>query len=334
MTRWCLMAFAGLGLFAWASCSNERETRAAAGSPILVCAGIPPIAGFAERIGGEHVRVQSLLAPGQSPHTFEPTPKVIADVSSARLLFEIGLPFERTIVSKIGNAEKRLEIVDASAGIKPRMLTAREGCEADDHAHHDHAHAGDAAHSHGAGELDPHVWMDPGNAITIARTICDALITADPAHKAEFSANRDALCAELASLNDEIQKMLAAFAGRSFYVFHPAYGYFAQAYDLQQVAIESGGQQPAARELQALVEQAKADRISVLLVQPQYGKRMAATIADEIGATVVTADPLAKDYIPNMRNLAEAVRRGMATANAAVEKTPAMAASNGVAETP
>ena len=99
--------------------------------------------------------------------------------------------------------------------------------------------------------------------------------------------------------------------GRSFFVFHPSFGYFADDYGLEQVAVETGGSEPSARQLARLIREARDAEVRVIFVQPQFSRKSAETIASEIGGAVVPIDPLARDYIENLERMARAVEEGL-----------------------
>jgi zinc transport system substrate-binding protein len=128
----------------------------------------------------------------------------------------------------------------------------------------------------------------------------------DPPGEALYRENYDVFAATLAALDEELRATLAAVANRHFIVFHPSFGYFARDYDLIQIAVEQGGSEPDAAYLIRLVEQAKEHGIRIIFAAPQFSSRSAEVIAREIGGEVVTIDPLARDYIENMRHIADA----------------------------
>jgi zinc transport system substrate-binding protein len=115
---------------------------------------------------------------------------------------------------------------------------------------------------------------------------------------------------ELKELDGRIHQELSRYSGRTFYVFHPAFGYFARAYGLRQVAVEQDGKSPTSKHLAALIEQAKAEQVRLILVQPEFPKESAAAVADAIGGAVATVNPLAEDYIANMERIALEISRG------------------------
>ena len=148
------------------------------GGKVKAFVSILPIAYFVERVGGPNVEVSVLVGPGQDPHTFEPTPRLMTKLANARLLYKMGFPFEETIIKKIRTTFKNVEVVDLQQGIKVRTLTEEEAeAEEAEHEHgHGHGEAKHDEHSHEPGEIDQHTWLDPQLAKIQARTIADSLI--------------------------------------------------------------------------------------------------------------------------------------------------------------
>jgi zinc transport system substrate-binding protein len=254
---------------------------------------IPPLAYFVERIGGEHVEVDVLVGPGQSPHSYEPTPRQMAKLSRAQVYFAAGLPFEKTLIPKIKGSNKRLMI----AGLYEDPGRDAEDEHSDKGAEHGHEHSG----------KDPHAWLDPGFARdVIAARIAAALAELDREHSEYYGSNARSLREELDRLSLRISRAVARAGRREFYVFHPAFGHFAQAYGLTQVAIEEHGKEPGAKQLAGLIEKAKEAHVEVIFTQPQFAKGSAEAVARAIGARIETLDPLAKDY---MKNLEETARK-------------------------
>jgi zinc transport system substrate-binding protein len=257
---------------------------AKADEPIRVFVSILPQAQLVEKIGGERVEVSVLVQPGQSPATFSPTPKQLAELSRAKLFVRVGVPFERGFLEKVRETYPQLRIVDQ-----------RENVEL----------LGTGVHDHG--EVDPHIWLDPKRLKVQAQTIAKALVSAEPDGLAEFNANLHRLLGELEALDRRIERVLAPFKGQILMVYHPAYGYFAESYGLRQVAVEAGGKEPGARRLAGIIDQARRIKARVIFVQPQFSKKSAALVAEAIGGTVVPMDPLARDVLSNLENMAKTV---------------------------
>jgi zinc transport system substrate-binding protein len=253
---------------------------------------ILPQAYFVERVGGSHVEVEVLVGPGQSPATFELTPQQMAKLTQADAYFRIGLPFEKRLVGKIQAALSGLRVVDTRQGIQLRTM---------EHEHHNDG-------------SDPHIWLDPMLVKVQAATVCEELCRLDPVNATVYKQNLKAFKADLDEVDARLTQALEPLRGRKFYVFHPSYGYFGDAYGLTQVAVEVEGKEPGARRLAALIDQAKEDSVKVIFVQPQFSAGSAEAVAQAIGGVVVPIDPLARDYLKNLEDIAEKIVRGLAKA--------------------
>ena len=97
------------------------------------------------------------------------------------------------------------------------------------------------------------------------------------------------------------------YLGATFFVYHPAFGYFADAYGLYQEPVETGGQSPTPKALTAFIENAKKEGAKVIFVQPQFDQRNAETVAKAIGGKVVPLDPLAEDVLGNLKTIADSI---------------------------
>lgn len=285
--------------------AGEPPASAAQEDRLSVFVSIPPQAQFVERVGGEHVRVHILVEPGQSPATYEPSPTQMALLEEADVYFRVGVPFETALVSRIEAAMPGLRVVDTRRGITLRTMGA----------------GGDA------GSRDPHTWLDPELVMTQARTIAEELTRLDPEHEADYRRNLERFIRDLEDLDAELSGTLAPVRGEEMLVFHPAFGYLADAYGLEQVPIEMEGKEPTARQLDEVISHAREIGARVIFVQPQFATRSAEAIAREIGGAVVPIDPLARDYMANMREMARHIRDGLAPAREGQE--PADGAEGG-----
>ena len=254
---------------------------------------ILPQAYIVERIGGDGVAVNVLVGPGQSEHAYEPTPKQVASLSGADIFFTVGLPFEQRLLRKIESFAGHVAMVDTSQGISLRQSEdTDEGVT-------------DAAQT----AKDPHIWLAPLLIKQQAATVCRALQQKDPAHSAAYQQNFERFAAELEALHSELLKRLAPFSGREIFVFHPAFGYFTDAYKLKQVAIEMAGKEPGSKSFAALVSRAKAAGVKTIFAERQFSTKSAEAVASQIGAEVVMLDPLAPDCLRNLRDIAEKIEK-------------------------
>ena len=138
--------------------------------------------------------------------------------------------------------------------------------------------------------------------------MAEALQEIDPDYADHYAHGLDGLRKELRTLHRTIADLLAPVRGKEMFVYHPAFGYFADAYGLTQVAVEAGGSEPGARRIAGLIEEAEKEKVRALFVQPQFARRSAEAIARTIGARVVPLDPLARDYAANLLSMAQRVR--------------------------
>lgn len=266
-----------------------------ASDPMAVFVSVQPQAYFVERIAGDLVKIGVLVNPGQSPHTYEPTPKQIAELIGAKIFFSIGLPFEERILSKIKALDTHIEVINSSAGIPVR--TFKED-EAEDEAR---GPTEEHRHEHSSGTPDPHIWMNPRYVKIQAGTIVDALTRLDPDHAGSYQMGYDAFIRELDELDRSLTQLLTPFKGKEFMVFHPSFGYFADAYGLKQHAIEIEGKEPTSRQLVQLIDTAKSSNCTVIFTQPQFSPKSAQAVAEAIRGTLVPLDALSKDYMTNMK---------------------------------
>ena len=199
------------------------------------------------------------------------------------------------MIPRIRSSNPQLKIIDTQAGIELREI--EEG-----------NHEGEDHDEHG---LDPHTWLSPLLAKRQAQIIRDALIEADPGGREEYEAGYRNLAAELGSLHEEIAAALAPFRGEEIFVYHPAYGHFTDEYGLRQVAVETGGSEPSAQQLARLIERARERQVRIIFVQPQFSRTGAEAVAEAIGGVVVPLDPLAEDYVENLREMARKIAEAL-----------------------
>jgi len=293
-------ALVALFMLLWSGCGGDEAdgTGQADQVPeVRAFVTIPPQAQFVERIGGDHVQVGILVKPGHSPHTYEPTPQQMTELAQADVYFLIGVPFEHVLKERIRSANPDMAMVDSGRGIGLRVMET----------HHAYGEDEEREKAYGdQGRKDPHVWLDPANVRAMAGHIADALAKQDPEHAADYRANLKEFRAELDRLDARIREGLKGVEQREILVFHPAFGYFADAYGLKQVPIEIEGKEPGAKALSELIGFAKEHGIKVVFVQKQFSSKSGRVVAREIDGRVVALDPLARDYMGTMQDIAQA----------------------------
>ena len=284
----------GVLLVALLTGCGSAATPATSSGKMLVAASIPPIADMVRQVGGDQVEVLTMVPPGASPHTYEPTPEQMRRLASARILFLNGVGLEfwaDKAVQAVGNP--RLQVVVLSEG----MEILQSG-------------------PHATG--NPHLWLSPQRAMKYVARIRDALIAADPAHEAVYRANAKAYLAQLQQLDADIRRAVAGFHSREMVTFHASWVYFIHDYGLHQAAVleATPGQEPSAAEVAKIVEIIKATGAPAVFAEPQFSPRAAQVIAQEAGVPVLTLDPLGglpprETYIKLMRWNLQQLQKGL-----------------------
>ena len=270
---------------------------------IKVVTSIAPLAYFIEHIGGSRVDITTLIPPGGNPHTYEPTPQQMNILSKADLFVKVGsgIEFELMWMKRIEGLNKTMRVCDASKGIS--FIDVEE----DDYGH-EHKKGYEQEHEDVRsrhGRKDPHIWLSPVNAVIIAENIRNSLAEADPENSDYYYRNATLLIEDLKALKQNIDKRLKDITKREFYIFHPAWAYFARDFNLEQVPVEISGKEPTPARLGKLVKRALEENIKVIFSSPQFSKKSADVIAREIKGKVVFIDPMSEDYIQNLEHTAK-----------------------------
>lgn len=260
-----------------------HPTRADARDPINVIVTIPVLKDLTEQVGRSHVRVQSLLSGYENEHTYSPKPSDLVAVRKAHLMFEIGMGLEVWVASLVKTAgSPSLRVVTTSQGI---------GVIHDDSSYRHGAHEDETA---GGATGNPHIWLDPDNAIIMLRHITEALILIDPAHTDEYHHNLAAYRHQLDLLRTELSRRVLSLPDRRFIAHHPAWPYFARhfGFEIAGTIQMQSGTESSALHLQSLIATIKKDRIAVIVSEIQLSQRLPLLIAKETHARVVVLTTL------------------------------------------
>ncbi len=266
---------------------------------------IVPQAEMVEFIGGEYVDVTIMVPPGESPHSFEPTPKQMKKVAEATAYFKVGsgVEFEVVHMDTILEQNSDLKVFDCSEDISVISFDEHYGKDGhhDEEEEHDHEEGDENDHA----GTDPHIWTSPENFKKMIDVVYNGLVEIDPDHQEEYYANYQTYISKLDNLNTNVSNLLQPYNSKSFMVYHPAWGYFGDAYNLKMIAIEDEGKQPGPAGIDAIIKQAQDENITVIFVAPQFDTSSAETIADVIGGNVVFANSLMTNYEETVTKLAE-----------------------------
>jgi zinc transport system substrate-binding protein len=273
----CALAGAALLAAGLAGCGDDGSTAAADGR-LTVEASFYPLAWISEQVGGDHVAVRSLTAPGAEPHDLELTPRAVAAVLDADLVVYLhGLqPSVDDAVAQIGSAQ-RFDAAQAGAHLD---LTA-SGSEAQEGAD-------------GAAGPDPHFWLDPTRLADVATALVERLSTADPAHADDYGANGRRLTGRLAELDRSFQHGLASCPNRDIVTSHSAFGYLARRYGLRQLGITglTPEAEPSPADLAAVTRFVRDHHVGTIFFESLVSPAVAKTVARETGAATAVLDPI------------------------------------------
>ena len=287
------------------ACSGPSVKEEEAKTPLQVTVSIVPQEYFVKRIGGDRVSVNAMIQPGTDPHTYEPKPEQLKTTAQSQAYFKIGVSLEDAWKDRLNSVNQQMLIVDTSQGVDKIPLTAEHNHDHDHDHNHDQDHAKAKTEQAGKNTLDPHIWLSPKRVKAQAETIYQTLAQLDPGQEAIYRANFEKFSQELDALDQEIRQNLAGIKNKKFMVFHPEWGYFAQDYGLEMIAIEIDGNEPSAAQLSQLIKQAKKENIKVIFTQPEFSQKSAETIAREIGGQVIPISAFAQNWSENLRQVSQ-----------------------------
>lgn len=255
-------------------------TRKSSGQPV-VTVSIPPLAYFAEQIGGDKISIRTLVPAGTDPETFEPSMAQMRQLADSKLLFTSGLlPFEERLAKSASTGSQTVALSDSI-----HLITG----------------------THGDGEADPHIWTSLRNARIIARQVAAALSEAYPEFASEFATNLAALNRQLEKEDKEIEAQLLPFRGRSFLVWHPSLSYFARDYGLNQIVLGEEHKEVSVNQLRDKINQVKSDSAMVFFFQKEFDSRQAHIVTDATGLVPVEISPMSTDIITTVKSAAGSI---------------------------
>jgi len=261
----------------------------------IVVVSILPQKTFVQKIAKDMVDVTLMVAPGSSPHSYEPKASQMVALSQADIYFSVGVEFEHAWLQKFQSQNKNLKFVDMAQGITKIEMQ-------------EHHHEGKHSDEHDT--KDPHIWTSPKNVAIMAQTIYDSLVKLDPNNAQHYKANFNSFIQEIKRTDAKIQTTLQSVQPKAkFMVFHPSWGYFADAYNLSQFAVEIEGKSPKPREMIQVIKEAKKEHVRVIFTQPEFSDKSAKIIAKEVGVKVVKISPLNPKWSQNLIHMAEEIAR-------------------------
>lgn len=245
----------------------------------------------------DNFNINTLVPPGTSPETYEPAPSVMVEMSKSDYYFIVGdLGFEKAWSKRLVENNPNVKVIDCSQGIE--LIEGEE-----------HHHTDEKGHTHSHGSLDPHVWSSPSAVKQLAKNMFNAVVESDPENEETYFTNYDRFVNKVDSVDKVISDLLTEVPTRSFIIFHPSLGYFANEYNLHQHSIEYEGKSPSPSQIKSLIDIAKKENINTVFIQKGFDIKNAEVIAKEIEADVFEIDPLSYDWDTELIKIAQILSR-------------------------
>lgn len=309
------------------ACGNTEGDNASESTDqkLTVYASTFALKSMAEEIGGDRVNVEMVIPPGADPHTYEPTSKQMTQIAEADLFLTIGHDLEPYVESM----EKSLEgqnvafvktaedvtLLDASDTVH---VHGEDEHSEDEHANEEEAHNED---EHDHGQYDPHVWLDPMNAVSMAEAVETAFSEEAPDYKDEFSERLSAFKDEANTLDAELKAAVENGSKSELLVTHAAYGYLAERYGFDQLPIAglTPSEEPSQQALKRIIEEARLHDLNYIAFEDTVTPKVAEVVKQEIGAESVTIynlesvtkEQMDKSYFDLMRENVKALETAL-----------------------
>lgn len=279
--KWYSLAFLmvlAVFFLCFAGCAAGDATTESPDKPVIAVTIVPEKT-FVEAVCGDLAEVVTMVPPGNSPGNYEPTPQEMEQLEKASLYFAIGVPTEEANILPNIKDIKTIALHEEVALVYPERKFA-------------------------SGERDPHIWLSPKRVKVMIETISRELGRFDPENKQIYNDNAKAYLEKLEELDREILSALEGANNRKFIVYHPAFGYLADDYDLQMYALEEEGKEATIQHLEDMIDLALAENIKVIFYQEEIDSSQSEAFAEEINGETIQLAPLAADYIDNLKKMA------------------------------
>lgn len=280
MKKYIVLAMALL-MVTLTGCANESES-----DKPIVAVTIVPQATFVEAIAGDLVEVVTIIPPGSSPESYEPTPQQMTKIADAVVYFTIGVPAETgNILPNSSEDLNIVDLVDSVNDVYPDLMF-----EEDDHS-----------------GRDPHIWLSLKRVKVMVTEIKDELVRLDPDNESTYTKNYDAYIAEISTVQEQATALLESKTVRSFIVYHPSWGYLADDFDLEMIALEESGSEASVSRIQEVIDFALENNIDTVFFQSQIHSSQVESLVDEINADQIEINPLADNYLENYLDVITAI---------------------------
>ena len=288
--KWFIAGLCAIVLGAAMFWKNGAPFLVGAQSRPTIVVTVAPQAAFVQELAGELVNVVTVLPPGANHETFSLPPQDMERISAANLYLALGLPPERAgILPKVAELNRNLRIIDVQNEVAktfpPRYFAPDD--------------------------QDPHIWLSPKRAIAMVQLTAHELASLDPANRETYTQNSQRFIARIEAADREIRDALKPMENRTFIVYHPAFGYFAEDYNLNMVALEEEGKEADPRRMREMIDMAREKGVKIIFYQEDIDGRQSRTFAEELGGRAEKVSPMAMDYVENLKRMARTFAEGL-----------------------
>ncbi|MDQ0220265.1 adhesin [Peribacillus cavernae] len=310
MKKQALLLFSLSFILVLSGCNTQDSNGKKNKDKLQVFTTVYPLKDFTDKIGGKYVEVETVYPPGTDEHSFEPSQKDIVNMADSDLFFYVGHNLEG-FVTKAKPILKQEGVHLTAVGEKIK-LRHEDG--------HDDTHEDDGHHH---GDVNPHLWLDPGYSKEIAEIITDKLIQQMPEQKKYFETNYHTLENQLNDLDDKFKKSTENPRTNKIVVSHGAYDYWEERYGIEQISLTglSASSEPSQRQLEEIIKTAKANDIRYVIFEQNVSSKLTETIQKQIGAKSLTLHNLSvltekdiksgEDYFSLMNRNAETLKTAL-----------------------
>jgi zinc transport system substrate-binding protein len=268
-----------ISLFVFSGCEkSEVNKEENATNKKIVAVSIVPQETFVKAICGDKVEVITMIPPGSSPETYEPTPQQMQKFTDSDIYFSIGVPTEAASILPTAGDVKIVPLAEKVSSVYDDLKIGDEG-------------------------RDAHIWLSPKRVKVMVEAIAEEMGKLDEENKELYNQNAENYIKQLDELDKEIKDVAENIKQKKFVVFHPAFGYIADDYGLEMFSLEEEGKEATPQHLQEMIDLAKKENIKVIFYQAELDSNQAKAYAEEVGGKTEQLEPLAADYIENLKKM-------------------------------
>lgn len=296
------------------ACTVDEEDK------LTVAVSIVPQQAILEAVAGDLVEVVTVIPAGASPANYDPDARTMTEIMSSDVYFTIGVPTEAgNILGELDDINV-VHLDELVGEVYPDLLLGEEHEDEDhdsdhededhedeDHDDEDEDHEDEEHDDHDHTGRDPHIWLSVKRMVLMTEIVRDELIKLDEANKEVYTENAETFINELNELDAEVEEMFHDLTFKTFIIYHPSFGYFADDYGLTMLELEEGGNEASARRLKEVIDFARDNDIHTIFHQDEISSSQVLAIVDELEAELVLLTPLSDDYINNYRKVAESI---------------------------